>query len=155
SAHSYRVERVVRTGGKTSEPDASASEALPLLTRRALFRLSGLKRTAAWIAPGSRLSFGGVIYYGTWAVEGSRTRRALLTGSGSGTTAGGVGPDRCRIRSIVTDQRVGTSLPWEAWLTMRWGGATPPGVQSTQLDLALQSWTYRNGEKAKPQAAWS
>src|SRR5262249_13763348 len=95
-----------------------------------------------------RSCFGGIVYFETWAVEGSRTRRSLSYEAVGGTTAGGVGPVRRRPRTTVTDQRVGTSLPGDAWQAMRSGGATPPLMQSIQLDLALQE--LPNGIWASP-----
>jgi hypothetical protein len=75
------------------------------------------------------------VYFVTWGKEGSRTCRCVLGPAGSGTASGEVVPDRCRPGRVRTDQRVGTGLPCGEWSGKHWGGATPPGMLSIQLDL--------------------
>src|SRR4051812_50087239 len=69
---------------------------------------------------------GGGIYFKTWDIEGSLTRRGSTPSGLGGTTIGEVGPDRPGPRVYSPDQRVGTSLRCDAWMAMRSGGATPP-----------------------------
>ena len=81
---------------------------------------------------------GGGVYFKTWDIEGSLTRRGYTPSGGCGTTIGEVGPDRARRRVYIPDQRVGTSLRCGAWQAMRSGGATPPRCRAPKLDLVLR-----------------